>query len=86
MLTATSGIDRDPRDAEGLPMVGDENWLDAELRCATCGRALNGHSDEDPTGDVGQPICGQCVRDREGDFDLFLMDAADGELDGVIDG
>ena len=63
-------------------MVGDTTWLDAELRCVTCGRALNGDPDEDPTGDVGQPICGECYRER----DFFVMDAADGEIDGEIDG
>jgi hypothetical protein len=63
-------------------MVGDENLFDAELRCVTCGRALNGDPDEDSTGDGGQPICGQCRRDRE----IFEVDAADGELDGEIDG
>ena len=62
-------------------MVGDATWLDSELRCVTCGRVLNGDPDEDPTGDVGMPICGECYRER----DFFLMEAADGELDGNIE-
>jgi len=63
-------------------MVGETTWLDGELRCATCDRALSGDPDEDPTGDAGQPICGECYRERE----YFSMDAADGRLDGEIDG
>ncbi len=51
------------------------------LYCASCGRALDGDPDEDPTGDAdGRPICGECYRER----DFFVMDAADGKLDGRI--
>jgi hypothetical protein len=49
--------------------------------CATCGRVLDGDPDEDPTGDAGMPICGECARER----DFFDLDTADGELDGRID-
>ena len=64
-------------------MVGDETWLAFdELHCVICGRVLDGDPDEDPTGDVGQPICGQCVRDRE----VYEVDASDGELDGRVGG
>jgi hypothetical protein len=56
---------------------------DLFLRCATCGRALDGDPDEDPTGDAGQPICGECERER--DFIDFEMDRADGEIDGTWD-
>jgi hypothetical protein len=52
------------------------------LICATCGHALDGDPDEEPTGDTGQPICGECYRERE----FFWMDAADGEWDGQIGG
>jgi hypothetical protein len=52
-----------------------------ELTCATCDRALDGDPDEDPTGNAGRPICGECARER----DFFVMDVADGELDGRID-
>lgn len=51
------------------------------LVCATCGRALDGDRDEDPTGDAGRPICGECARER----DFFVMDVSDGVLDGRID-
>lgn len=53
----------------------------AVVRCATCGRALDGDPDEDPAGDAGQPICGECARER----DFFVLDLSDGELDGRID-
>ena len=59
--------------------------LDAEAlgmaRCATCGRVLDGDPDADPTGDAGQPICGECARER----DFFVLDISDGELDGRLD-
>jgi hypothetical protein len=55
--------------------------MDDVLPCATCGRALDGDRDEDRTGDAGQPICGECARDR----DFFVLDLADGVLDGSID-
>ncbi len=32
--------------------------------CATCGAELDGDPDEDPTGDAGLPICGECERNR----------------------
>ena len=54
---------------------------DVMVRCATCDRVLDGDPDEDPTGDAGRPICGECARER----DFFVMDAADGVLDGTID-
>lgn len=50
--------------------------------CATCGEPLDGvDPDEDPTGDDGNPICGNCYRER----DFFVMDVADGTLDGRLD-
>ena len=54
---------------------------DVVLRCATCGGALDGDPDEEPTGDAGRPICGNCYRER----DFFVMDMIDGELDGNWD-
>ena len=38
--------------------------------CATCGALLDGDPDEDPTGDAGRPICGECERSRNFDADL----------------
>ena len=50
------------------------------LRCATCGKALGGDPEDEPAGDAGEPICGEC--DRARDFDA--LDAADGDLDGNL--
>jgi hypothetical protein len=57
---------------------------DAPMFCATCGRMLGGDPADDPTGDDGQPICGECVRDRERVDDFVLIDLFDGELDGHL--
>jgi len=51
------------------------------LRCATCGRVLDGDPDEDLTGDAGKPICGECAREN----DFLTIDMLDGELDGQWD-
>ena len=48
--------------------------------CATCGTPLGADREDEPTGDAGQPICGEC--DRQRDFDA--LDMADGDLDGTI--
>jgi hypothetical protein len=50
------------------------------VRCATCASVLDGDPDEDPTGDAGEPICGECARAR----DFLVIDLADGELDGRL--
>ena len=60
--------------------MGDAASEDALELCMTCGPALDGDPDEDATGDAGQPICGNCARER----DFFVLDIADGELDGEI--
>jgi hypothetical protein len=67
-------VDRDRREGEAVD--------DPFLRCATCGRALDGDPDEDPTGDAGRPICGECAREN----DFLTLDMLDGEIDGEIDG
>jgi hypothetical protein len=56
------------------------------LRCATCGRGLQGDGDDDPFGEDG-PTCGECRRDheREREDHFFLIDLLDGELDGRLD-
>jgi hypothetical protein len=51
------------------------------LRCATCGRVLGGDPEDEPRGDAGRPICGECDRAR----DFEVLDAADGEQDDRID-
>jgi hypothetical protein len=42
--------------------------LDAEmtiaLACATCGRPLGTDPEDEPDGDAGLPICGECNRER----------------------
>ena len=38
--------------------------------CATCLQPLDGDQDEDPTGDAGLPICGECDRARNFDADV----------------
>jgi hypothetical protein len=53
------------------------------LRCATCGRELQGDRDDDPFGPDG-PTCGECRRDREREDDFVLIDLLDGELDGHL--
>ena len=54
-------------------------WHDPVLRDLR--HALSGDPDEDPTGDAGMPICGNCARER----DFFVMDIADGVEDGRLD-
>ena len=54
------------------------------LRCAKCGRELQGDRDDDPIGVEG-PTCGECAREREREDDFVLIDLLDGELDGQLD-
>ncbi|MES2210478.1 MAG: hypothetical protein V4515_09880 [Chloroflexota bacterium] len=50
-----------------------EGWNDVPLRCATCGTELVDLDPEDePDGDAGLPICGECNRARN--FDVFGRD------------
>lgn len=63
-------------------MVGETWFGDAVLDCGACGRPLDGDVEDDPTGDAGRPLCGECARER----DFFVMDASDGKLDGTFDG
>ena len=58
----------------------DSTVEDLNLFCAACGTPLTGDPDEDPTGDAGMPICGNCARER----DFFVMDIADGVEDGNL--
>jgi hypothetical protein len=57
----------------------DSTVDDLILVCASCGTPLTDDPDQDPTGDAGMPICGNCARER----DFFVMDVA---ADGVEDG
>ena len=54
---------------------------DEILICATCGLPLTGDPGEDPTGDAGMPICGNCARER----DFFDIEILDGALGGGMD-
>jgi hypothetical protein len=49
-------------------------------RCATCGTALGDDVEDEPFGDAGRPICGECNRSRNFDVDLeFELDADDAD-------
>jgi hypothetical protein len=52
----------------------DDFFIGAEppqlLLCATCGRLLGDDPEDEPDGDAGLPICGEC--DRARDFDVLL--------------
>jgi hypothetical protein len=63
-----------------VPDRADAPEVVAQRRCATCGRALGGDPDDQPTGDAGAPICGEC--DRQRNFDV--LDLADGRFDDRI--
>jgi hypothetical protein len=67
----------------------DPAVVDSTLFCARCHSELDGDPDEDPSGDGGRPICGDCAREREArkgfEDDLFLIDSLDGSLDGKLD-
>ena len=57
-----------------------------DLFCHRCGVQLLGDPDDAPDGGVdGLPLCGECVRNRDEEADLAMMDLRDGELDGIID-
>jgi len=50
-------------------LTGEADRLDLDVAlppaCASCGRLLLGLDPEDePDGDAGQPICGECNRER----------------------
>ena len=51
------------------------------VRCVICWRELDGDPDEDPFGEDGRPICGECSRSR----DFLALDIMDGELDDRIE-
>lgn len=63
----------------GLAAV-DEQAPAEPLTCATCGTELDGDRDEDPVGDAGLPICGECERANH----FTVLDSMDGEMDGRI--
>jgi hypothetical protein len=72
-------VNRDRRrlggNPSGPPVTNTEASFDSPdraplLRCATCGAELAGLDPEDePDGDAGLPICGECNRARN--FDVL---------------
>ena len=65
-------------------MLPDESGAPTFV-CVRCGRALNGRdADEDPRGDQGRPIGGECERERDFiDFEVAIEEASrDDEVDG----
>ena len=53
-------------------------------RCAICGREVD-LFDPDVADEAGRTVCGGCARTRREDIELlWVMDIADGELDGEI--
>ena len=59
---------------------------DAMELCGNCGTPLDDDPDDDPMGGPdGQPLCGECDRNRNFAADVETLDAADGELDGSFD-
>ena len=62
---------------------GDGSLVADVAECLTCGRPLGGDGgddEDDPTGDGGRPICGECARSRH----YTVLDYMDGELDAEI--
>lgn len=49
--------------------------------CVTCGRPLDGDLEDEPFGDAGRPICGECNRARNFDAieEFELVDADDSD-------
>ena len=57
----------------------------ASFACVRCGRFLTGQdTDEDPGGDQGHPLCGECARER--DFIDFEIEVQEADRDDEIDG
>ncbi len=54
-------------DRRRAPM-GGQAQLESAIRCATCGNRLGDDPEDDPEGDAGLPICGECDRARNLDL------------------
>ncbi len=64
----------------------DARGTQAAASCHRCGSPLLGDRDDEADGGVdGLPLCGACVRDRDEEADLAMLDQQDGEMDGIID-
>ena len=54
--------------------------------CGRCGTPLGDDPDDEPMGGPdGEPLCGECERERNFAADSETLDAADGDLDGIFD-
>ena len=68
---------------------GDDTTLHAQtvgfdgppepLECATCGRLFDGDPEEDPVGESGLPMCGECNRTRNFEIELEALSEDDNE-------
>lgn len=59
------------------------NQIDDEaptIRCAICGHALDGDSDDQPFPPLG-PMCGECYRSQQMDDDIDLSTSLEDEDD-----
>jgi hypothetical protein len=56
--------------------------LDAPFICAACGRPLLGDPEDDPAGESGLPLCGECDRARNFDALLEAESLEESTLDG----
>jgi hypothetical protein len=52
-----------------------DSTTDRPLLCATCGTPLGDDPEDEPDGDAGLPICGECNRARN--FDLIRFGEED---------
>jgi hypothetical protein len=59
--------DPDLDDIEGFVLFAGSGLLDDEVLCATCGKPLGNDPEDEPEGDAGLPICGECNRSRNFD-------------------
>lgn len=61
--------DENPFDLDSpqeLVLAAGSGILD-EVTCATCGKELGDDPEDEPDGDAGEPICGECNRARNFD-------------------
>ncbi len=58
--------------------------------CVACGRPLLGDPEDDPIGESGLPLCGECNRERNfaaiEELSLFAPDDEHPDSDGDLDG
>ena len=47
-----------------MSLLDADRTTGSDEDCATCGLPLGGDPDDEPAGDAGLPICGDCNRNR----------------------